>query len=63
MTKTMSTCSLCGHHVPLEHLRQHQQKEREEPIRYTINMIKAQNSDWAENDPTCRKCWDYYRQL
>ncbi len=57
------TCSLCTHVVPRRHLHQHQAGENRAVVEYTINLIKSRHPEWTEGDPSCQKCWDFYRQL
>ena len=32
-------------------------------IEYTLGMIKERHPEWIKNDPTCQRCWDYYKNL
>lgn len=57
------TCSLCAHVVPRRHLHQHQTEENRAVVEYTINLIKSRHPEWSADDPSCQKCWDFYRQL
>ncbi len=62
--KTATTlCSLCQRHVPTVQLHLHQKAEAKAAEEYTIEMIKSHHPEWAEQDPACQKCWEYYRQL
>ena len=63
MTATRTTCSLCHHSIASSELRAHSERETREIVEYTINMIKSRHPEWAANDPTCQKCWDYYQSL
>ena len=63
MTAAKTTCSLCQHDIATSELRAHRERETREIVEYTINMIKARHPEWAENDPTCQLCWNYYQNL
>ena len=63
MTANKTTCSLCQHDIAISKLRAHRERETREIVERTINMIKSRHPEWAENDPTCQKCWDYYQSL
>jgi len=63
MTTSKTICSLCHHEITISDFRSHRERETREVIEYTINLIKARHPEWAENDPTCQMCWDYYQQL
>lgn len=63
MTTKMVVCTLCQHQIPAEYLRVHREQETKEIEQYTVELIKQNNPEWTENDPTCQKCWDYYRHL
>ena len=63
MTATKTIFSLCHHSVATSELRAHREHETREMVEYTINMIKSRHPEWAENDPTCQQCWNYYQSL
>jgi hypothetical protein len=56
-------CSLCQHQIPAAYLRQHYESEKKEIEAYTIELIKQSNPEWTEEDPTCQKCWDHYKEI
>lgn len=63
MTATKTICSLCHHSIATSELRAHREHETREMVEYTINMIKSRHPEWAENDPSCQRCWNYYQSL
>jgi len=54
-------CSLCQHEIPTTLLKAHQKRETADIVAYTVELIKQSHPEWTENDPTCQKCWDAYR--
>ena len=56
-------CSLCYHDISSAELRAHREEETRDMIEYTIEFIKMRHPEWAQNEPTCQLCWDYYRGL
>jgi hypothetical protein len=63
MASTKSICSLCQHEIPTEYLMKHREEETREIIEYTVGLIKSNHPEWAQNDATCQKCWEYYRSI
>jgi hypothetical protein len=41
----------------------HREEETREIIEYTVGLIKSNHPEWAQNDATCQKCWEYYRSI
>lgn len=63
MIATKTTCTLCQHDIATSELRAHRERETREIVEYTISLIKSRHPEWAENDPTCQRCWNYYQSL
>lgn len=63
MTKTTILCALCGEQVPPAQLYDHKAADNRAAVEYTLSVIKDRHPEWTENDPACRRCWDYYREL
>jgi len=56
-------CPLCGEQVPASQLYDHKAADNRAAVEYTLSIIKDRHPEWTENDPACRRCWDYYREL
>ena len=63
MTATKATCSLSQHDSSTDELQKHREEETKAMIEYTLGMIKERHPEWTKNDPTCQRCWDYYKNL
>ncbi len=63
MTDTKIKCSLCLEDVTPEELRAHRERDKREMVEYTIGVIRSHHPEWAEKDPACQRCWDYYESL
>ena len=58
-----TTCPLCTREVPAGQLRSHVTEENDVIRGYIIRAIRRNNPGWVADDGSCRKCWDYYRDL
>ncbi len=63
MTHEMAACPLCNQEVPVTELRAHVAGDNEEIRAYIVGAIKKGNPQWGEDDGTCKKCWEHYREL
>lgn len=63
MTTQLILCPLCGENVPATELYDHKAADNRAAVEYALGVIKDRHPEWTENDPACRRCWDYYREL
>ncbi len=63
MSQLTVLCPLCGEQVPAGQLYDHKAADNRAAVAYTISVIKDRHPEWTQDDPACRRCWDYYRTL
>lgn len=56
--RDMITCPLCEQ--PVEELKY---PLHESVDRVVVDWIKRQHPDWVEEDGTCQRCLDFYREV